>query len=441
MKFIRIFISSPGDVANERQIAGKVIERIQGRYWSLIRIEDVFWENEAMRATATFQDEIDDPADCEIVIGIIWTKMGSPLPERFKKLDGTPHANGTEWEIDRAITAFERKIEAGDNPKSAFPNVIVYRRRDQRDVFEDPVEEEKAQRNEKYVEEYFNREFHNRDKFNTFKRASISYRSTEEFETKLLRHLAKLVLKQIPALKSAFNIPPISGSPFKGLQAFEFHENDRFFGRTREIREIQTQLISNARNGLPFILIYGGSGYGKSSLMRAGLAPALTRPGGSLGQISGWRRSSIQPAKGEGDLCTRLARAILLGPSEDEVKRTREYDNYPSLGIPELTSEATQLDIVKLSNLFADSETQADAVTAIAQGLDKLNRYLLLEIDQLEEIFTAKDIAPSQNEELTFENDQRKRQLTAFLMILGALAQTGRVWIIATMRSEDTFQG
>ena len=227
MKSIRIFISSPGDVANERQIAGKVIERIQGRYWSLIRIEDVFWENEAMRATATFQDEIDDPADCEIVIGIIWTKMGSPLPERFKKIDGSSHANGTEWEIERAITAFEDKIEAGADPESTFPNVVVYRRREKRSPLEDPQEEQKAKHNEEYVNEYFEREFHNQDKFHTFRRASISYRSTEEFETKLLRHLAKLVLKQIPVLKTAFNIPPISGSPFKELQAFEFHENDR----------------------------------------------------------------------------------------------------------------------------------------------------------------------------------------------------------------------
>ncbi len=74
------------------------------------------------------------------------------------------------------------------------------------------------------------------------------------------------MLKQISVLKTAFNISPISGSLIKELQAIEFHDNDRFFGRTREIPEIQTRLITNARNGLPFILIYGGSGYGKSSL-------------------------------------------------------------------------------------------------------------------------------------------------------------------------------
>lgn len=52
MKTLRIFISSPGDVAEERQITGKVIERLQGKYWSFVRLDDVFWERRAIRATA-----------------------------------------------------------------------------------------------------------------------------------------------------------------------------------------------------------------------------------------------------------------------------------------------------------------------------------------------------------------------------------------------------
>ena len=52
MKTISIFISSPGDVAAERQIAGELLAGLQGKYWSFLRIDDVIREKKAIRATA-----------------------------------------------------------------------------------------------------------------------------------------------------------------------------------------------------------------------------------------------------------------------------------------------------------------------------------------------------------------------------------------------------
>lgn len=44
MKSIRIFISSPGDVAIERDKARKVVEGLQKRYAGQLRLESVLWE-------------------------------------------------------------------------------------------------------------------------------------------------------------------------------------------------------------------------------------------------------------------------------------------------------------------------------------------------------------------------------------------------------------
>ena len=50
-KSIRIFISSPGDVAEERTLTRKVIERLQGEYSGLVTLEPIYWEHELLRAT------------------------------------------------------------------------------------------------------------------------------------------------------------------------------------------------------------------------------------------------------------------------------------------------------------------------------------------------------------------------------------------------------
>ena len=86
MNTLRIFISSPSDVREERTVAGRVIERLQGKYWSFVRLDDVFWENRVARATAHFQDELLNPGQCDMVVGILWTRLGSPLPEKFRTL-------------------------------------------------------------------------------------------------------------------------------------------------------------------------------------------------------------------------------------------------------------------------------------------------------------------------------------------------------------------
>lgn len=68
-------------------------------------------------------------------------------------------------------------------------------------------------------------------------------------------------------------------SPFRGLEPFEFKHAAIFFGREKEIEEILTLLRRRAEKGPATITVKGPSGSGKSSLVLAGVIPALLRRG------------------------------------------------------------------------------------------------------------------------------------------------------------------
>ncbi len=59
-------------------------------------------------------------------------------------------------------------------------------------------------------------------------------------------------------------------NPYKGLRAFQEADADDFFGRAEQVKQLQEQLQASR-----FIALIGPSGSGKSSLVRAGLIPAL----------------------------------------------------------------------------------------------------------------------------------------------------------------------
>src|SRR5689334_17825220 len=59
-------------------------------------------------------------------------------------------------------------------------------------------------------------------------------------------------------------------SPFRSLQTFEPEDTWLFFGRDPEINDVIKRLVRSS-----VLLVVGNSGCGKSSLIRAGLIPAL----------------------------------------------------------------------------------------------------------------------------------------------------------------------
>jgi WD40 repeat protein/tRNA A-37 threonylcarbamoyl transferase component Bud32 len=122
--------------------------------------------------------------------------------------------------------------------------------------------------------------------------------------------------------------------PFKGLASFEPADAEYFFGRERLVAELVARLV-----GAGFLGIVGPSGSGKSSVLRAGLLPALAE--GVLPGSERWRRVLLRP----GERPLDALRSALLSGTRDPV----------------------------------------------VEALDALpaNERLLLAVDQLEELFTA----------------------------------------------------
>ena len=78
--------------------------------------------------------------------------------------------------------------------------------------------------------------------------------------------------------------------PYKGLATFEADDAEYFFGRERLVAELVARLV-----GAPLLAIVGPSGSGKSSVMRAGLLPALA--GGVLPGSENWTHAVIRPGE------------------------------------------------------------------------------------------------------------------------------------------------
>jgi hypothetical protein len=81
----RIFISSPADVSAERRRAALVVEQLAKEYARFFKIEPVLWESEPMLASGHFQDAIVPPAETDILVLIVWSCLGTPLPEQTEK--------------------------------------------------------------------------------------------------------------------------------------------------------------------------------------------------------------------------------------------------------------------------------------------------------------------------------------------------------------------
>ncbi|WP_165975994.1 helix-turn-helix domain-containing protein, partial [Actinomadura rubrisoli] len=79
------------------------------------------------------------------------------------------------------------------------------------------------------------------------------------------------------------NGPGGGGAPYLGLAAYDEHDADRFYGRKEPVADIVGQLSEHC-----VVAVVGPSGSGKSSLLRAGVIPAVHRDGlpGVLGPLT-----------------------------------------------------------------------------------------------------------------------------------------------------------
>ncbi|WP_327234040.1 WD40 repeat domain-containing protein [Streptomyces sp. NBC_01317] len=86
-----------------------------------------------------------------------------------------------------------------------------------------------------------------------------------------------LLTAELAAGESVEPVAALADAPYLGLATFEPADAERFFGRERLVGELCARLAES-----PFLAVFGASGAGKSSVLRAGLLPAV-RAGGVEG--------------------------------------------------------------------------------------------------------------------------------------------------------------
>jgi len=405
VKLLRVFISSPSDVRPERLIAERVVRRLGREFAYHLRVEPVMWEREPLVASHQFQEKITPPRETDIVVVILWSRLGLSLPvDKFLgPLSGKP-VTGTEWEFEDALKA---------NRERKLPDLLMYRKKAPvTGSFEDEeiVRQQLVQK--RLVEDFVKCWFIDQNT-QSFTAAFREFTDASAFEEMLETHLRELLKKRLT--KPNDEVVPTGirwyqGSPFRGLLSFELEHASVFFGRTRACNELRELLARQIERGSAFVLVVGASGSGKSSLVKAGLLPELKLQG-MVGRVALVRHAVFRPSQGEGDLLARLATAILS-----------------LTALPELTS--LQCDHDSLKQLLRDAPAQAKLL--IRQGLTMASQTaelteiaqarLVIVVDQLEEVFTLDAVT------------QNERQ--AFVAALEALAKSGLVWVIATMRSD-----
>jgi WD40 repeat protein/energy-coupling factor transporter ATP-binding protein EcfA2 len=390
---IQIFLSSPTDVLPEREIAERVIARLDGIWGAHVRLRAERWERRHYHAGKSFQETIGSVAEYDLVIGILWKRIGSPLPpDLFHRADGSQYESGTAFEIESAIATSERADR---------PQVYLFRKTEAVHFPAATVDEDRRQYAALLA--WWDRMMR---PGGHFRRGYQQFHDSEDFEPNFESLLENYLreARLIPA-GAAWDIAT-QGSPFPGLVPYDSRYRNVFFGRALATANALEELEIAAGRGSPFLLVVGPSGSGKSSLVGAGLIPHFAGP--HIAGIDFWRRVQIEPA-------------------EDPI-RTFAERLYAAEGLPELAGGPQPNPETFAAVARQSPEAAAQAVkwgleqAAVAQqrevgGGRMPTGRLLVVLDQLETLF---------------DNPQR----SVLARIAQALITNETGWIVATLRSD-----
>jgi eukaryotic-like serine/threonine-protein kinase len=471
LKTIRIFVSSTGDVQKERNLAERAIRSIAAelnvplrdsyaRFQRLVEEEGVpenggpkaetdddssvvlcpyFWEYQKYRPDTDYEAQIPKTTDFDLAICILWSRLGTLAGSTLTLPDGALALSGTEYEFAWALQ------HPGN--KNGLRSWQVYRNRAKPTPPFEPREEREAfSREWDAVQEFFAHwEQSSQAKLAP---ACQNYRNLEEFEELFREHfrdfLTSRLEEEIGQKSLRRKVPRWKSSPFRGLNAFGFEHAPIYHGRTKAIGEVLDVLEDQARAQRPFVLVLGASGSGKSSLLRAGVLPLLTRPE-SIEGIRLWRWALTRPGAGgsAGDCFDALAGALLENPAlpglqdsesmnavRDLATELRQHSDSVALRVRDALDHTAREWKIHYSHSLEEKERQlrtagiseeADLASQRREKLELPKVRLALVVDQLEELFTS-----------GFSLEIRQKYVSALV----GLVRSGRVFLLAALRSD-----
>jgi DNA-binding response OmpR family regulator len=184
----QVFVSSPGDVIPERRAVKQVLDRLNREFSGEAVLIPVFWEEEPLLATETFQSQILSPRDTDIYVGIFWSRLGSILPDHIRRPDGSRYLSGSEFEFEEAVTGYR---------ETGKPEILVYQKLgvptvelSDRDAIMSRLDQK--ERLGDFVEKWFKSE-----DGESFIAAFHTFHDEEHLEDLLIGHLRKLISRKL----------------------------------------------------------------------------------------------------------------------------------------------------------------------------------------------------------------------------------------------------
>lgn len=386
-KVLRIFVSSPGDVRQERKIAEKVISDLGKKYQDYVSLEAILWENLPLEATGSFQDGIDyflNQAPIDIALFILWSRLGSTLGSSYRKPDGSMYASGTEYEYDMMHQLWE---------KTQRPKIMVYvkEKEPQYDTRLTTVGLKSLLEQKDKLSQFIEEKFRDRETGTNY--AYTQYDKQQTFEERLKTHLENLIRGQIGY---DVTIREWEGNPYVGLRSYNIDESSIYCGRKGLVYDIVGKLLSENENGdKPTLFVLGESGSGKSSFVKAGILPQLKIE--ATGETS-YNIKIVTPSSFTGHIYDGLVELILncfpfleSNPVAVDLRK----------GIPD------NYDFKYLQHALREN------VSAIVP---------IVFIDQFEEMFSDNQIT----------EEERKRSL----QLLRGLSETKQIFMMFSMRND-----
>src|SRR3981081_298936 len=460
MRTVDILVSSSEDVQNERGVAERLIRSVAAELDVPLSVSysnwprgpkqeketnarptsdngehglllcPYFWEHQDSKAEPEYCEHILNPGQYDLVINILWSRLGIRSAPMFVMPDGGQPRSAAEYEV--AWVLDQSKLTPG------FPGLHVYRNRATPAAQLEPKEKrENLCRQWDAVQEFCAAWEKNGE--TEFRECCHDYQDLEEFEGLFREHfrdfLAQQLDREIDSRKAPRKVRYLESTPFRGLNFFDFEHAALYHGRTKAVGEVLDALKNQATAKKPFVLVLGPTGSGKSSLVRAGVLPLLTQGGTPVGN-GPWRRAVTRPGAGgvAGYPFDTLAAALLGKFALPELRDAASPDEWRNLAsrlrndpegaaariakvLDQLTRQEFGHLVVRLAPRFEYSKV---AITPKRLGRVKPMMRLALVVDQLEELFTG-------------VSRDRQRKYSAALC---SLANCEGVFIIVTLRSD-----
>jgi tetratricopeptide (TPR) repeat protein len=407
LPLLKIFLSSPGDVAEERALAEFVFRRLADEVSDVARLSFLIWEHEPLFGHAGFQEQIERPSQSDLVVIILWSRLGTRLPADFAAVEGQPPPTGTEFEIQDSLASFAERGK---------PNLLIYRKVPGPQIALGSADF--AERSDQYarLDAFCRKTFYNAE--GAVVVAHHNFSDSHTFERRLAEH-ARRWLDRTIKLPHSDRFRPFwkNESPFRGLQSFDAEHQSVYFGRAEAIGDLMrrirdAEIAANSEPTPRLLLIQGMSGAGKTSLMKAGLLPLLMlRP---IEGVAQWITFNLHPSESDPSMRDRGALGVLAA---------RLCERVPA--IAKLGTSVRELADALFERpheaaLKIESGITADAQTA---GIEPRRIRLLVYVDQLEEAFANPESVASE---------------APFIAAMVALAKSGSIWITTTIRSDFT---